>query len=200
MELVDRSVIYRYHYERIEKFGAGTTRALGWKTEENQLKRFEILSQIGDMNGLSVLDAGCGHGDLRRYLGDKYPDLRYAGIDQMEEFLDVAIERYGDLPETTFYMGDCWTADLPNMDYVLACGLLSYRNSRSDFVLHMIEKLFNTCRLGFGFNLLKKVDFPGGLLVSYDPQEILSYCKELTPKVALREGYSDEDFTLLMYQ
>ena len=200
MDFVDRSVIYRYHKERIEMFGAGTTAALGWKKEENQQKRFEILSQIGDMNGVSVLDVGCGHGDLRGFLGAKFPGLRYAGIDQMEELLDVATERYGSLPDTTFYLGDCWTADLPNMDYVLASGLLAYRNSRPDFIFRMIDKLFGTCRLGTGFNLLKNVDDPNGILVNYDPQEILNYCRGLTPKVSLREGYANDDFTILMYQ
>ncbi len=199
MDFIDRSVIYRYHKERIEMFGAGTTDALGWKKPENQRKRFEILSQIGDMNGLSVLDAGCGHGDLRGFLAEKYPGVRYAGIDQMEELLDIATERYGSLPGTTFYLGDCWTADLPNMDYVLASGLLAYRNSRQDFIFRMIDKLFATARLGLGFNLLKKVDDPGGLLVDYEPHVILNYCLQLTPKVALREGYADDDFTILMY-
>jgi SAM-dependent methyltransferase len=200
MEFVDRSVIYRYHLERIEMFGAGTTDALGWKAQENQLKRFEILSQIGDLNGLSVLDVGCGHGDLRGYLGEKYPRIRYAGIDQIEEFLDIATARYGSMPNTTFYLGDCWTAELPNMDYVLACGFLAYRNSEHGFIFRMIEKLFASCRLGLGFNLLKKVDQPQGILVEYDPQLILSYCREMTPKVVLREGYTDDDFTIFMYQ
>ena len=200
MEFVDRSVIYRYHQERIEMFGEGTTSALGWKEEQSQLKRFEIISQIGDMDDLSILDAGCGHGDLRAFLGKKYPSMRYAGIDQMEAFLDVATARYGSLPDTTFYLGDCWTAELPNMDYVLACGLLAYRNSKPDFIYRMIDKLFGSCRLGFGFNLLKNVSDPDGILVNYDPKDILSYCKTLTPKVVLREGYADDDFTIFMYQ
>lgn len=200
MDFIDRSVIYRFHQERIEMFGEGTNSALGWKEDNSQLCRFEILSQIGDMNGLSVLDAGCGHGDLRGFLGKKYPDLRYAGIDQMEEFLDVAIARYGHLPATTFYLGDCWTAQLPNMDYVLASGLLAYRNSDPDFIYKMIGKLFASCRLGLGFNLLKNVSDPEGILVSYDPQDILAYCRGLTPKVVLREGYAADDFTILMYQ
>ncbi len=199
MEFVDRSMIYRFHRERIEMFGEGTSAALGWKEEQSQASRFEVLSQIGDMNGLSVLDAGCGHGDLRGFLAGKYPDLRYAGIDQMEEFLDVATERYGDFPNTTFYLGDCWTAELPNMDYVLACGLLAYRNSKPDFVYRMIDKLFISCRLGLGFNLLKNVHDPEGILVNYDPMEILSYCRLLTPKVVLREGYAADDFTIFIY-
>lgn len=200
MDFVDRSVIYRFHRERIEMFGEGTTSALGWKEDASQLARFEILAQIGDMSDLSVLDAGCGHGDLRGFLGDKYPKLRYAGIDQMEEFLDVAISRFGDLPDTTFYLGDCWTAELPNMDYVLACGLLAYRNSDPVFIYKMIDKLFNSSRLGLGFNLLKNVKDPEGILVNYDPQVILQYCRKLTPKVVLREGYAPDDFTIFMYQ
>ena len=56
-------------------FGEGTSGALGWKSDENQNIRFEILSQIGDMSGLSVLDLGCGHGDLCGYLGRKYSDI-----------------------------------------------------------------------------------------------------------------------------
>lgn len=200
MDFVDRSVIYRFHQERIEMFGHGTTDALGWKEEASQRVRFEVLAQIGDMNGLSVLDLGCGHGDLRAFLGEKYPEIRYAGIDQMEEFLDVATAKYGHLPDTTFYLGDCWTAELPNMDYVLACGLLAYRNSNPGFIYRMIDKLFASSRLGLGFNLLKNVKDPDGILVNYDPQEILSYCKTLTPKVVLREGYAVDDFTIFMYQ
>jgi trans-aconitate methyltransferase len=200
MNFVDRSVIYRFHQERISMFGEGTTSALGWKEARSQQVRFEILSQIGDMNKLSVLDVGCGHGDLRAFLGEKYPALRYAGIDQMEEFLDIATSRYGHLPDTTFYLGDCWVAELPNMDYVLACGLLAYRNSQPDFIQRMIAKLFSSCRLGLGFNLLKNVDDPEGILVNYDPQEILQYCRTLSPKVVLREGYAEDDFTIFVYQ
>jgi len=200
MDFVDRSVIYRFHHERIEMFGKGTSAALGWKSDENQAIRFEILSQIGDMSGLSVLDLGCGHGDLRGFLGEKYPNLRYAGIDQMEEFLDVATERYGSLPDTTFYLGDCWSAKLPHMDYILASGLLAYRNSQTNFIYRMIDRLFVSCRLGLGFNLLKNVHDPEGILVNYNPKEILDYCRQLTPKVVLREGYAKDDFTIFMYQ
>lgn len=200
MDFVDRSLIYRFHQERIQMFGEGSIGALGWKSDESQKVRFEILSQIGDMRGLSVLDLGCGHGDLCGYLRTKYPDLRYAGIDQMEVLLDVAISRYGLIPETTFYLGDCWSADLPNMDYVLASGLFAYKNSKTDFIFRMIDRLFASCRLGTGFNLLKNVHDPEGILVNYDPSEILGYCRKLSQKVVLREGYAEDDFTIFIYQ
>ena len=200
MNFVDRSIIYRFHQERIEMFGEGTSAALGWKSDESQTVRFEILSQIGDMTGLSILDLGCGHGDLCAFLRRKYSDLRYAGIDHMEELLDVAASRYGSLPDTTFYLGDCWSADLPNMDFVLASGLFAYKNSQPDFIYRMIDRLFASCRLGTGFNLLKNVNDPEGILVNYDPQEILNYCRQLSQKVVSREVYAEDDFTIFIYR
>lgn len=199
MEFVDRSIIYRFHKERIQMFGEGTIGALGWKSDESQSIRFEILSQIGDMNGLSVLDLGCGHGDLCGYLNRKYSNLRYSGIDHMEELLDIAIARYSSLPDTAFYLGDCWSADLPNMDYVLASGLFAYKNTKADFIFRMIDRLFASCRLGTGFNLLKNVDDPEGILINYEPREILDYCRQLSPKIVLREDYTEDDFTIFIY-
>jgi hypothetical protein len=67
------------------------------------------------------------------------------------------------------------------------------------FVVKTIEKLFLTCRKGFGFNLLSQVDPPNGLLVAYDPQFIETYCRLLTPKTKLVQGYRANDFTVFMY-
>lgn len=200
MNLIDKAIIQRYHQARIQDFGEDTTQALGWKNFYSQQARFAMLEDIGDMNGCSVLDIGCGHGDLRVYLNDKYPQMRYMGIDQMEEFLDIAIERYAHLPETAFFLGDCYSAELPRMDYVLASGSLSYHSTEPDFIYQIITKLFYTCRIALGFNLLSRVEAPGGILMAYNPQQIVEHCHKLTSRVILHEGYFDDDFTVWMYK
>ena len=200
MDLIDGLMVRSFHKARIRDFGEESTQALGWKNFYSQQARFAMLEGIGDMNGCSALDVGCGHGDLRAYLDDKYPQMRYLGIDQMEDFLDTAIERYAHLPETAFFLGDFYAAELPHMDFVIACGSLSYHRSDPDFIYQIITKLFKTCRIAFGFNLLSKVDAPGGILVAYDPQVILKHCQTLTGNVILHEGYFDGDFTVWMYK
>src|SRR6188768_2747943 len=105
MNLTDKAVIFRFHHQLISESGKGSIGALGWKRPESQQARFEVLSGIANLNHHSVLDAGCGHGDLRAYLGRFYPQVRYYGVEQIPAILEEAVERYGHLPETVFYEG-----------------------------------------------------------------------------------------------
>ena len=199
MALLDTAGIFRFHKEQIKIYGAGTSEALGWENLEGQLQRFEILSGIGDLNHRSVLDAGCGHGDLRGYLQEKFPHVRYFGVEQMPELLDIASERYASLPETLFFQGDFTNAELPVTDYILLSGSLNYINSDPLFVLKTIEKLFNNCRIAFGFNLLSYADPAQGLIVSYKPAFIREYCERLSKQVHFFDHYKPNDYTIFMY-
>jgi trans-aconitate methyltransferase len=184
---------------RVKENGEGTVRALGYRHNDEQLLRFAMLAGIGDMNGHSVLDVGCGHGDLRGYLDERYPRLSYTGIDQSEAFLAVAARRYAHLPETTFYLGDFCNAGLPQADYVLVSGSLNYHNSDPGFIYNIITKLYQTSRIALGFNLLSKID-PGGILVAYDADNIMQHCRTLSNRVILQNDYCDGDFTVWMYK
>jgi hypothetical protein len=63
----------------------------------------------------------------------------------------------------------------------------------------MIEKLFNSCRIGFGFNLSASLEASDGLLIAYNPVFIKEVCLKLSDKVILKSGYYENDFTLFMY-
>lgn len=126
MGLIDWANIYRFNQFCLKEHGEGSIRSLGWRNDHSQLSRFAALAGIGDMSGCSVLDIGCGYGDLRAYLGERYHDIVYTGIDQMEEFLAVASEKYRHLPQTTFLQDDFTSAGLPRADYVIASGSLNY--------------------------------------------------------------------------
>lgn len=199
MYLLDRAAIFRYHQYLVERHGDGSYSALGWKSAEAQAARFKILSQIADLNDHTVMDVGCGYGDLRNYLAKIYPRLRYLGIEQIPAILNIAINRYGELPETLFFEGDFSAAELPAVDYIIACGALSYRNSDPMYIFKMIEKLFNNCRKGFGFNLMGKTTDPDGIITSYNPDLIKDFCNKLTDDIQFIDGYWECDFTLMMY-
>lgn len=199
MDILDQSTIFRFHNELITKYGVGNIAALGWNDAESQAARFRILSQIADLNGFSVLDAGCGHADLYACLLQQNPQVHYYGVEQIPALLKEALKKYGNKPNTYFFEGDFSAGLLPQVDYTIACGSLNYRNSDDNYIFKMIEKLFYNSRIGFGFNLPGKIDLPHPLLESYDPLTITEFCNTLTSDVRLIQGYHKEDYTVFMY-
>lgn len=196
---INSAAIFEYHRYMITLHGNHGTAALGWRDAESQTVRFEALAEIADLNGHSVLDAGCGHGDLRAYLHQLYPQVKYCGMEQIPELMDEAIRRYGNWPQTSFICGDFINDAIPLADYVIASGSLNYFNNDADYIYKAISKLYAHCRLGFVFNLLTCVK-PNGLIVAYDPKVIMDYCSSLSAHVVLKNDYSDEDFTVFMYR
>lgn len=199
MSLMEKATILHYHRHRTEQYRAGSAQALGWVTETSQSLRFSALCQVGELFGKSVLDVGCGYGDLKSYLDERCHGYSYVGVDQMAEFVFEARRRHGHRPECFFCISDATTEELPNVDFVFASGLLSYRCERADFVRFMIGKLFSVAREGLAFNMLDAGKFSGHqLLVGHDRESVLRWCRELTSNVRVVDGYLDDDFTVIM--
>ena len=194
------ATVRAYHNERIARFGVSSAKSLGWRDENAQGQRFEQISEIGNLNGKTMLDIGCGHGDLFNFIRKIYPRLIYCGLDQEEAFLEVALKRYGGKSNTQFFLGDFSSVSLPKYDYVVCSGGLNYRTSDTRHVFKMISKFFKASRVGLGLNILKSVDFENGILVPYSKSQIMKYCKKLTSNLVLKESENQNHFTLFLYQ
>jgi len=196
----DSSRIFHYHRTMIAGHGADSSFALGWRNEHDQQVRFEALAAIADLNGKTVMDAGCGYADLYSFLKERYPKMaHYYGVEQITELADKAILRYGHSPDTTFITRNFLHADIPVCDFVLASGSLNYGSSINGFIYKAIEKLYSHCRTGPGFNLLRYMPVDG-TLVAYDPNNILAFCKTLSPNVIFKSDYDEADFTIFIYR
>jgi SAM-dependent methyltransferase len=183
----------------IAMHGLESSLALGWRSAHDQLLRFEVLAAIADLNNHTILDAGCGYSDLYAYLDTRYTLSHYYGVEQIPELLNRAREQYGHLTNTTFISRSFLSPDLPMVDYILASGSLNYGSSTPGFIYKAIAQLYKHCKLGLGFNLLSTIPL-NGLLVAYDPEEILTYCSTLSGNVVFKQDYADDDFTVFMYR
>ena len=197
--MLDNAAVFRYHRQRIREYGAGSPGALGWHPEGQQV-RFKMLAQIGDLANHSVLDVGCGYADLYPFLKQRFAGVQYRGIEQMPELLDVALARYCHCSDISLSSGDFLRSPLPLSDYVLASGSLNYRHRNPDFIYQALEKLFASCRLGLGFNLLSGEPAGSGPLAAYAPAAIVAFCQKLSPNVVLLDGYWEGDFTVFVYR
>jgi len=196
----DLTKINKYHEARIRTYGPQSPMALGWNTRKSQEVRFEVLSGIADLSDHSVLDIGCGRGDLKAYLGERFPGISYTGIEQNETFFNLAIQKYGHLPHTRFICSNFWTDEVPAADYILVSGSLNYKNSDPGFVYKMIRKLYESCTCALGFNLLSSIGYPPLDLCAYKPEVILLFCQTLSAHVEIRDGYQEGDYSVYMYK
>lgn len=198
MNPIDRATILHYHRHRIAQFGTGI-RALGWRGEPSQHKRFEVIAAAADFTGATVLDVGCGQGDLKAYLDERFDGVRYLGVDQMPEFIAAARERYAQCPRTALYCADFSTVPLPVSDVVVASGALGYRCAEPDFHFHMIRRMWAVCAGVLVFNCLDARGFAAHpLLVGRDVDDVMGLCRSLAAEVELVQGYLEDDFTVVM--
>lgn len=200
MSLKDTAVVRAYHDDRIKRFGMDATEALGWKNKDSQQQKFHDLDQIGELQGCSVLDLGCGHGDLFPHLEKAYSEIRYTGVDNVKAFLNVAVQRFGTHSNSRFILGEFSSMQLPKSDFVICSGALNYRNSEPNYLYLMINRFFEAASIGMGLNLLNRVDFENGVLAYFDPVEVAEYCRQLTSQVEVRLSHDEDYFTLFLYR
>ena len=195
---VDVAYIIKYHKDLISKYPQNENLTMGWAIDSQNI-RFNILSQIDDLNNKSILDVGCGNAMLYDYLIQLYPNLRYVGLDLLDEFLNNAMKRLSNKKDVNFYKGNFMSEQLPLLDYYLVSGAFNYKNSNPLFIFQSIQHLFNSSRFGLGFNLLSMAPSNQQIAVAYNKQMIFEFCKMLSPKCKLIDDYLENDYTIYLY-
>ncbi len=110
--------------------------------------RFKALSCFVEPKS-SVLDFGCGFGDLFSFLNKKKIMVQYEGCDVMDIFLNVAKERHAKAEFFKIEMG----GNLPTEKYdnIICSGVFNFKYVEDDVkhqeeVYSTIEKLFIACK------------------------------------------------------
>jgi trans-aconitate methyltransferase len=188
----------QFYDEHLAKYGVNSPEALAWRNDNSQSKRFEILSEVGELNGHTLLDEGCGLGDLYGYLESKDIRTDYKGIDINEQLITAARQKYPGVPfelaNFTDYSGE-------RVDYVLSSGALSFTipNAKEVYFGH-IMKMFDLAKIGVAFNMLDADYWQGDeTYMTYSMAEVYEFCLRLTNKVQVRHDYTPEDFTIYLY-
>ena len=176
-------------------------RAVSWSSRSTQQIRFEILSDIADLNHQSILDVGCGQADFYPYVTSKM-NLHYTGIDFSSEMISFAKRHY---PEGFFHVENFLNPKFKTKyDYVICSGALNYHiPNQETFIKRAILKLWSHAKKGVAFNLLSPLTPQSEReeegLYYYNPEEILTYCKTITPHLKMIQDYLPNDFTIYLY-
>lgn len=183
------------HYQQLfERYG-DSPRAVQWGDLETQKARFEILAQIAPTLD-SVIDVGCGLGHLYEHLKTREPELRYLGLDFVEEFVLAARQKLA-TEHIKFQIFDLLKDPLPEgYDFALLSGV--FNNAMDDnwgFMKQALSTMYAGAQRGIAFNAMSTyVDYQDDGLFYVDPCKVFDFCKKsLGRRVVLRHDYFVRD-------
>ncbi len=181
----------KFYAAAIKKHG-DSPKGVHWNSLYSQQKRFDVLLSCIDDEDFSVVDAGCGFGDLYGYLkkqGVKYSS--YVGLDLSPSMVKIAQKKTG----CEIYESDICRDVLPRADYYLCSGAMNIL-SRFDTYL-FIRNCYEASKKAFVFNLLMGED--DSLIYNhFYPSELQQLFDELGAKVTVKKGYLKHDFTVCL--
>jgi SAM-dependent methyltransferase len=211
---ISKDMVERYS-NRYKKLGYDV-KTLGWGTSEQQTFRFnEALKGIDFTNIKTVLDIGCGFGDLLAITIAKGIQLnKYTGWDINPDLIKEAQKIWkGNKVPNEFKVVNIAEANLENeiADAGIMLGVLNL-NFKEKFNNYTYSELFIKKAFGCVKKLLivdflseKNTDtYPKEDFVFYhDPAQMLEFAFTLTPNVLLKHNYQpipQKEFMLYLYK
>ena len=173
--------------------------SLDWGSKKNQLLRFKILAEIGNLRGKKILDVGCGFGDFLFWLKKKNIKIDYTGIDLVEGLLEIAKKKskknkfiYGNILNKRIFENN-------KFDYVFASGIFTHYSPKNSekTMFQILKRMWDLSSEGIAFNFLgnnAKKKFP--FEFSIDPKSVVKNCCKLSKKMILKKNYLQNDFNI----
>lgn len=146
-----------------------TARGAAWPDEQGRTVRFtvglEIISQASRGRPITLVDFGCGTGELYRHIRDRGLDhIAYIGVDRSESALAMARTKFPGVP---FYALDVLTCpdsalSILSCDYVFANGLFNVKHTLDhdamwQYMTATLDVLWSKARGGIVFNVMSKI-------------------------------------------
>lgn len=176
-------------------------KALQWTSYKSAAIRYRQLVNDLELGNKSILDAGCGMGDLLPYIYAKTANFQYLGVDVTPEFIDIAKKRYHG---HEFQVADPFSDEFTErFDVVVSSGVLNANKpSWLEERKQRIQKLYVIADEVLAFNMAGGLaPLPEGKKVAYARAlDILNFCISLTPKIIFKSHYHRKDFTIVMFK
>jgi ubiquinone/menaquinone biosynthesis C-methylase UbiE len=183
--------------DRYDLYG-NNLKTVGWGTSEDQILRFEMLFRGLNPKGKTILDVGCGLGDLIDYLDNVTGgDFNYIGVDIAEKLISSAKETYS-RPNVKFYAGDVSLDILNPVDISVLSGALSFKTTGIEkYAYETMKRMFELSKEVACLNFLSKyVDFETEKNQHYSPEIMFSKAKEFSKRVVIYHDYPLYEFTI----
>lgn len=182
------------HYRSLFNSHENSPAAVQQPSAAEQTQRFRLLTEKIP-NHASIIDVGCGLGDLVPFLRNSGHTGAYLGLDFLPEFVTSASTRFGSFPSVRFAQFDFNKDTIPTgFDYAVVSGAFNNRladGSNLASMLRVISMLAENVYCGVAFNgLSTHVEFTDDELFYVAPEYLFDQIREKICKfVSLRHDY-----------
>lgn len=190
MSRVDNLIFY---HASIAQYGLDA-RGVHWHSAQAQEIRFKQLLALLPWDVKEIVDAGCGFGDLYRYMNDQQRgSIGYIGLDALEVMVQEAQIRTGKM----IYQCDILTDPLVEGDFYLCSGAL---NILTHYEAHrFIQRCYDASKRGVIFNFLEGED-TSATYNYLQASQIEALGNHLGARMKFQTGYYKEDCTVAFYK
>ena len=181
--------------KNLEKFGVSPS-AVGWVSGKQKERYSKLFEGVGDFN--SVIDIGCGLGDLYKFIIDQkgIEKLEYIGTEINQNFIEICQEKY---PEANFILQDNIIPSFNNKsDVVVMSGLFNTPLDSNDFFLKsLLDASFLLSKKFITFNFLSNdVDYKDSNLNYTSLGDVVEYCEKKSKKISINKSSIIHEITL----
>ena len=183
--------IKNYYAELFKKHG-NSPAAVQHISTEDQYKRFDVLCSDISKN-TSIIDVGCGLGDMLSYLRAKGFQGKYLGLDFVNEFIQHNKKFFNADLKANFMIFDILKDEFPKgYEQIILSGVFNNIIDNNEyFAKTTLQKMFNASTKQISFNMMSTyVDYTNDNLFYYNPLDIFDFCKRnLSKHLLLKHDY-----------
>lgn len=173
-----------------------------WSSAEAQQARFAVLADNVPLEGRSLLDVGCGLGDLWAYLKERGISVDYRGVDLLAEMVAAATRLN---PDGKFICGDIFDPDdravspAERFDVVFCSGMLNLDlGNNHEFLPDALRRMLELSSGYMVVNLLharSERRYPH--CAYHAPEAVLKILEPMDCSAGLIDNYLPNDFTVI---
>ena len=201
----------RDFYAAFKEHACGARR-VGWRGERDQALRFEVCAAALDLSRVSsVLDVGCGLGELSSFLRKAGYSGGYLGIDVLDEMVLGACARHpGERFSSVDILDPCAPLLDERFDLVVACGVLSLRvEGYKAFLEQLLAAMWARTAGALVVvvpstrarkNLPWAPNGGGDVLAYHSPARLRERLLALGPHLVMREDFLPTDVAAYLYR
>jgi len=185
------------HYNKLYSKYGYSHKSIGWGKKRHYLRYYILLSEF-ELDNKSLLDFGCGFGDLYRYVIENFYGIDYEGIDINQNLVKEGIKQN---PGIKLYCFDAINEGLKRKyDYIISSGVHNTKISNNwDFIVKTFELFNKNSVYGFAINFLSNnVDYKEDNLFYTDPGKILNLGLNFSNKVKIKHDYMPYEYTIFV--